>query len=440
MNIEEIKKLVKEKEVQAISLWFTDVLGQLKTVTVSYKEINDVLENGKFIDGSSIEGFSRIQESDLLLLPDFNTFAIIPFNMNGGSKIARLICDVAYPDGSPFEACPRQTLKRMLKKAEEKGYTQYCGPEMEYFYFKSPTDTTPLDQGAYFDLLSIDEGTKVREKTLSTLEKMGIQCECAHHEVAPSSHEIGLKYKDALTMADIVITQKFIVKAVAQEHEIYATFMPKPIAGENGSGMHTHLSLFKGDKNTFYDANDDHSLSETAKKYLAGLLKYAPEFTMICNQYINSYKRLVPGYEAPVYIAWGRANRTALVRVPATRPGKEKACRVEYRAADPACNPYLAFTVMLGAGLKGMEENLELMPIQEHDIFEMDDKERKEKGIMSLPGSLNEAKDNFENSKLMKEILGKDLHEKLVENKEIEWDQFRLHVTDFEKERYLPIL
>ncbi|MBU0670861.1 glutamine synthetase family protein, partial [Patescibacteria group bacterium] len=400
MTIGEIKKLVKEKEVQAISLWFTDVLGQLKTVTVSYKEINDVLENGKFIDGSSIEGFSRIQESDLLLLPDFNTFAVIPFDMNGGTKIARLICDVAYPDGSPFEACPRQTLKRVLQKAEEKGYTQYCGPELEYFYFKTPEGTELLDRGGYFDLLSIDEGTKIRERTLSILEKMGIQCECAHHEVAPSSHEIGLKYKEALEMADTVLTYKFIVKAVAQEHEVYATFMPKPIAGENGSGMHTHLSLFKGDTNTFYDANDDYSLSSTARSYVAGLLKYAPEFTMVANQYINSYKRLVPGYEAPVYIAWGRANRTALVRVPATRPGKEKACRAEYRAADPACNPYLTFACFLGAGLKGIEENLELMPIQEEDIFEMNNKEREEKGIMALPGSLLEAKDNFEKSEL----------------------------------------
>lgn len=440
MNKEDLKKLVKKEGVTAISLWFVDVLGQLKTVTVSYKEINDVLENGKFIDGSSIEGFSRIEESDLLLIPDLDTFAVIPFDFEEGAKIARMICDVALPDGTPYEACPRQTLKRLLKKAEEKKLTLYCGPELEYFYFRDPNSNKPLDQGSYFDLLDIDKGTRIREKTLTVLEKMGIQCECTHHEVAPSSHEIGLKYKEAMFMADQVITYRFIVKAVAKQHDAYATFMPKPIAGENGSGMHTHQSVFKGDKNLFFDKNDEYNLSGTAKSYVAGLLKYCREFCMVTDQYVNSYKRLVPGFEAPVYLAWGRANRTALIRVPATRPGKEKACRVEYRAPDPACNPYLAFVVMLGSGLKGVEEGLELEPPRENDIYEMHDEEREKAGIVSLPTDLKEATNNFKKSALMKELLGEDLHQKLVENKEIEWDNYRIQVTDYELKKYLPIL
>ncbi|MFA6027855.1 MAG: glutamine synthetase family protein [Patescibacteria group bacterium] len=439
MTQEEIKDLIKKEEVGAVSLWFTDVLGQLKTVTVSGKEINDVLENGKFIDGSSIEGFSRIEESDLLLVPDLATFGVLPFDFNG-LKMARLICDVTYPDGKPYGSCPRQILKKALAEAQKQGYTMYCGPELEYFYFRNSHSTEPLDAGNYFDLLNIDEGTKLREKTLTTLESMGIQCECTHHEVAPSQHEIGLKYKEALNMADQVITYRFVVKAIAQQGGAWATFMPKPIFGVNGSGMHVHMSLFKDNKNVFYDEKDKYNLSPVAKKYIAGVMKYCKEFCMVTNQYINSFKRLVPGYEAPVYLAWGRQNRSALMRVPATRPGKEKACRIEYRAPDPACNPYLAFAVLLGAGLKGMEDNLSLGAATEQDIYEMDENTKTAKGIDALPGSLKEATDNFTKSKLMKEVLGEELHKKLVANKTHEWNEYRLQVTDYEIKRYLPII
>lgn len=439
MGPQEIKKLIQKENVGAISLWFTDVLGQLKTVTVSVKEINDLIENGKFIDGSSIQGFSRIEESDLLLIPDLTTFAVVPFDFKN-LKMARLICDVTYPDGRPYPSCPRYILKKILAKAAKKGYTMHCGPELEYFYFRNSQSTEPMDQGNYFDLLNIDEGTKLRELTLATLENIGIQCECTHHEVAPSQHEIGLKYKEALKMADQVITYRFIVKTVAQQNGAYATFMPKPLFGVNGSGMHTHMSLFKNNKNIFYDKKDKYNLSATAKNYVAGIMKYCHDFCMVTNQYINSYKRLVPGYEAPVYLAWGRQNRSALIRVPATRPGKEKACRIEYRAPDPACNPYLAFAVMLGAGLKGIEDKLPLGNATEQDIYEMDEEMKNKKGIKSLPGSLKEATDCFAESKLMKEILGEDLHKKLVANKTIEWNAYRLHVTDFEIKRYLPII
>jgi glutamine synthetase len=397
------------------------------------------MENGKFIDGSSIEGFSRIEESDLLLIPDLTTFAILPFDFNG-LKMARLICDVAYPDGRLYPSCPRYILKKMLAKAAKKGYTMYCGPELEYFYFRNNQSTEPIDQGNYFDLLNIDEGTKLRELTLATLENIGIQCECTHHEVAPSQHEIGLKYKEALKMADQVITYRFIVKTVAQQNGAYATFMPKPLFGVNGSGMHTHMSLFKGQDNVFYDKKDKYNLSKIAKSYVAGIMKYCSEFCMVTDQYINSYKRLVPGYEAPVYLAWGRQNRSALIRIPATRPGKEKACRVEYRAPDPACNPYLAFAVMLSAGLKGIDEKLTLSNPTEQDIYEMDDETKAKKGIKSLPGSLKEATDYFSKSKLMKETLGEDLYKKLITNKTIEWNTYRLYVTDFEIKRYLPII
>lgn len=435
----EIQKLIKQENIGAISLWFTDVLGQLKTVTVSIKEVNDVIENGKFIDGSSIEGFARIEESDLLIIPDLDTFAIIPFDFNG-LKMARFICDVCHPNGQPYESCPRQVLKNILQKAHKQNYTAYCGPELEYYYLRSNKSVELLDNGGYFDLLNIDEGTKLREKSLATLEAMGIQCECTHHEVGPSQHEIGFKYKDALTMADIVLTARFIIKTVAQQAGAYATFIPKPKFGIAGSGMHTHLSLFKGKQNLFYDKKDTYNLSKEAKSYAAGLIKYSQEFCMITNQFVNSYKRLVSGYEAPVYLAWGRKNRSALVRIPAARPGKEKACRVEYRAPDPACNPYLAFAVMIGAGLAGIKEKLSLQKPTESNIYNMDDDTKLKHGIASLPGNLQGALLCFKKSKLMKELLGIDLFEKLIENKQIEWDQYRTYVTDFEIKKYLPIM
>ncbi|MFH2105179.1 MAG: type I glutamate--ammonia ligase [Parcubacteria group bacterium] len=436
----EIKKLCQTHNVNFVSLWFTDVLGMLKSVSVSIKEIDDVIENGKFFDGSSIEGFARIEESDLLLRPDLDTFIVLPFEI-GDFKMGRLICDVRKPDDTPFASCPRGVLKSALRKAFQQGYKVNCGPELEYFYFKEDEDQHKLiDKGKYFDMLGVDEGTILREKSLSVLESVGIKCECTHHEVAPSSHEIGLKYAEALKMADQVMTYRFIVKAVAKQAGIHATFMPKPVGGINGSGMHTHQSLFKGAKNVFYDKQDKYSLSKTAKSYVAGLLKYSQEFTLVTNQWVNSYKRLVPGYEAPTYIAWGRANRSALVRVPATRPGKAKATRVEYRAPDPACNPYLAFAVMLGAGLQGIKEKLRIAQPAEDDIYLLDEEQLRERKIGILPDDLFEAIQAAEQSKFLSDILGKDLHTKLLENKHQEWDEYRVQVTDYETKRYLPIL
>jgi len=400
MTKQDIAQLVKKEKIGAISLWFVDVLGRLKTITVSFKEINDVLENGKFIDGSSIEGFARIEESDLLLLPDLDTFMVLPFEFEN-LKMARLICDVAFPDGKPYPNCPRQTLKRKLKDIAKKNYTMLCGPELEYFYFKNDKSTIPIDHGTYFDLTDINGGTKIREKTLTVLEKLGIQCECTHHEVAPSAHEIGLKYKDALTMADTIVTYKFIVKMVAKQNDAYATFMPKPVAGIPGNGMHTHVSLSKNNKNLFYNKKDKYNLSPLAKKFTAGVIKHAEEIAMLTNQYVNSYKRLVPGYEAPTNLAWGRANRSAFIRIPATRPGKEKACRVEFRFPDPSCNPYLTFTALLAAGFQGVEENLKLDPPIEVDAYELTDEERTQIGVKSMPENLKEATDHLAKSKLM---------------------------------------
>ncbi|NQV13004.1 MAG: glutamine synthetase [Parcubacteria group bacterium] len=436
----EIKKLCKTHNVNSISLWFTDVLGMLKSVSVSIKEINDVIENGKFFDGSSIEGFARIEESDLLLKPDLDTFIVLPFEI-GDFKMGRLICDVYSPDGTSFASCPRGVLKENLRKIRQQGYKANCGPELEYFYFKEDEDQHKLiDRGKYFDMLGVDEGTILREKTASTLESIGIKCECTHHEVAPSAHEIGLKYTEALKMADQVMTYRFIVKAVAQQAGIHATFMPKPIGGIPGNGMHTHQSLFKGAKNVFYDKQDKYNLSEIAKSYAAGLLKYSREFTLVTNQWVNSYKRLVPGHEAPTYVAWGRANRSALIRVPTTRPGKAKSTRLEYRAPDPACNPYLAFAVMLGAGLQGIKEKLKIPRPTEDDIYHLSEEELSKRKISELPDNLFEAIQGAEQSKFLRDVLGKGLYEKLLENKHQEWDEYRVQVTDYETKRYLPIL
>jgi glutamine synthetase len=331
-------------------------------------------------------------------------------------------------------------LKRGLKKAQDLGYTLYVGPELEYFYFKGSTGTEILDKGGYFDLTPLDVATELRRETILTLEAMGIHVEYSHHEVAPSQHEIDLRYTDALTMADNAMTYRLVVKEIALKHGVYATFMPKPIFGQNGSGMHTHQSLFKGDKNAFFDPKDEFHLSKIAKSYMAGVLKHSKEITSITSQWVNSYKRLVPGYEAPVYISWARRNRSALVRVPMYKPGKEKATRMEYRSPDPACNPYLTFAVMLAAGLKGIEKGYELPPPVEEDIFEMDEKARNKHGIDSLPGNLLEAIQLTEKSELVRETLGDHIFQKFIDNKKIEWDQYRTHVSQFELEKYLPLL
>ena len=437
---EKVLKMAKDNDVRFIRLWFTDILGVLKSFAITIQELETALDEGMGFDGSSIQGYARIDESDMIAKPDPKTFQLLPWRPKENA-VARMFADISEPDGTPYKGDPRWVLKRNLKKAEDLGYTFNVGPELEYFYFKSPEGKPePLDKGGYFDLIPLDYATDLRRETILALEAMGIRVEYSHHEVAPSQHEIDLRYTDALSMADNAMTYRLVVKEIALRHGVYASFMPKPIFGQNGSGMHTHQSLFKGNKNAFYDPKDEFHLSKMAKAYTAGILKHAKEISAITSQWVNSYKRLVPGYEAPVYIAWARRNRSAQVRVPMYKPGKEKATRIELRCPDPACNPYLAFAVMLAAGLKGVEKDYKLAAPVEEDIFEMSEKERKQHGIDSLPGSLQEAVQAMEKSELVKETLGDHIFQKFIENKNIEWDQYRLHVSQFELEKYLPIL
>lgn len=437
---EYILKTVHDQDVKFIRFWFTDILGFLKSFAITRDELEGAFEEGMGFDGSSIEGFARIDESDMMAMPDPSTFQILPWHNDSGTKTARMICDIQMTDGTPYVGDPRYILKRNMKKATELGYTFYVGPELEYFYFENDSSLKVLDKGGYFDLTHLDIGSTLRRETVLDLEKLGIPVEYSHHEVAHSQHEIDLRYTDALTMADNAMTYRLVVKEIARKHGVYATFMPKPIAGMNGSGMHVHQSLFKGSKNAFFDPNDNYLLSSTAKAYIAGILKHAPEFTAVTNQWVNSYKRLVPGYEAPVYIAWARKNRSPLVRIPMYRQGKETATRLELRSADPSANPYLAFSVMLAAGLKGIEENYELAAPIERDIFEMTAKERDELGIKSLPGSLLEATLMLEKSELMKEALGDHVFHTFIENKKIEWSDYARHISQYELDNYLPIL
>lgn len=436
---QEILKLMDDNKVRYIRLWFTDILGYLKGMNITRSEIEAVLDHGQGFDGSSIEGFVRIEESDLMAIPDLDTFTIIPWEI-GGEKIAFLFCDIQTPDGRPYEGDSRYILKRVLKELNDDGFTAYMGPEIEYFYFKDSVTPEILDKGGYFDYTAIDTPTKIRKKTIKALELVGIPVECSHHEVAPSQHEIDLKYQDALKMADFAMIYRFTVKEIAAAEGFYATFMPKPMFGENGSGMHTHQSLFKGEHNAFFDSNDEYNLSKTARSYVAGLLKHVSEFCLVTNQWVNSYKRLVPGYEAPAYISWGRRNRSSLIRIPMYRVGREEATRVELRSPDPACNPYLAFAVMLSSGYEGVKNNYKLVDPIENNIFHMDDKTRKKLKIETLPNSLENAVREFENSKLMRQVLGDHIFYKLIENKKIEWDRYRMAVTAYEIENYLPML
>jgi glutamine synthetase len=436
-----VLKTVQERDVHFVRFWFTDVLGMLKSFAVTDTELEGAFEEGMGFDGSSIDGFTRLEESDMIAFPNPDTFAVLPWRPSE-QGVGRMFCDITKPDGSPFEGDPRFALKRMTQKAADMGYTMYVGPELEYFYFEDDQDTVVLDNGGYFDLTPLDSASDLRRDTVLTLEKMGIPVEYSHHEVAPSQHEIDLRYADALSMADNVMTYRLVVKEIAMQSGVYASFMPKPIFGQNGSGMHVHQSLFSKDGNAFFDANDPqgYNLSEVAKHYIAGLLKYAPEFCAVTNPLVNSYKRLVPGYEAPVYIAWARRNRSALVRVPMYKPGKEVATRLELRCPDPSANPYLAFAVMLGAGLKGIEEQLELAPEATNNIFHMSDAELEAADIKTLPGTLGEAIDKFEASELMREVLGDHIHSFYVQNKRAEWDAYRLQVTEWELDRYLSTI
>ena len=441
MDKENILKIALDNNIRFIHLWFTDVLGFLKSFSIDIDELENALEGGMGFDGSSIQGYARIDESDMIARPDINTFRILPATDPGEVSAAQMFCDIYEPDGTPYKGDQRGVLKRILKRAADLGYTFYVGPELEYFYFKSSEGKPEvLDRGGYFDQTPLDLASNLRKETVLALEKMGIAVEYSHHEVAPSQHEIDLRYTDALSMADNAMTYRLIVKEIAMNHGIYATFMPKPLMGQNGSGMHVHQSLFKGDKNAFFDPGDKYHLSQEGKAYIAGILKHVPEFTSIICQWVNSYKRLVPGYEAPVYISWARRNRSALVRVPMYKPGKEKATRIELRCPDPSCNPYLAFAVMLAAGLEGIEKGYEIPDPIEEDIFEMDTNERVKRGIKSLPGDLYEAICQTEQSELVRQALGDHVFEKFIENKKIEWEQYRTWVTNYEIDRYLPIL
>jgi glutamine synthetase len=435
---EYVLRTVEERGIRFVRLWFTDVLGFLKSFTITSQELEGALLEGMGFDGSSVDGYSRIQESDMVALPDPSTFQAIPWQTE--HTVGRMFCDILEPDGTPFAGDPRGVLKRQLARAADLGFTFYVGPELEYFYFRSVEDPSFLDQGGYFDETPLDVATDYRRRTVQYLEAMGIPVEYVHHEVAPSQHEIDLRYTDALTMADQVMTYRLTVKEVAQEFGIYATFMPKPVAGVNGSGMHTHQSLFEGDRNAFFDATDEYHLSKTAKGYIAGLLQHAPEITLVTNQWVNSYKRLVPGFEAPVYVCWARRNRSALVRVPMYKPGKEGATRIEYRSPDPACNPYLAFAAMLAAGLAGLEGEYDLPPEASNNIYEMTEPERETAGIRSLPEDLIEAIHLSEGSDVLRDALGDHVLEFLLRNKREEWDAYKAHVTPYERERYLPIL
>jgi glutamine synthetase len=437
---EYVLKTAKEHDVKFVRLWFTDILGVLKSFAITVEELEGALSEGMGFDGSSIEGFCRIDESDMMALPDPETFQLLPWRPKEHHAVARMFCDVMRPEGTPFEGDPRYVLKRNLKIAADLGYTFYVGPELEYFYFKDKYGTETLDEGGYFDMTPLDVATDLRRETVLTLEAMGIGVEYSHHEVAPSQHEIDMRYTDALTMADSVMTYRLVVKQTALEHGVHASFMPKPIFGQNGSGMHVHQSLFKDGHNAFFDAKGQYSLSDTARAYIAGLLKHAPEFTSITNQWINSYKRLVPGYEAPVYLSWARRNRADMIRVPGYKPGKENATRIEFRAPDPACNPYLAFSVMLAAGLEGIAKGYECPDPVEENVYVMSLEERKRRGIDTLPSSLYDAVQLTEKSELVRKALGDHVFNAFIQNKMIEWDEYRTQVTEWEIKRYLPVL
>lgn len=439
-RIKEILKQMEENNIQILKLWFVDILGKLKSISVSYREFEYAMTEGMGLDGSSVEGFARIYESDLVALPDLSTFQMFPPDLTG-APIARFFCDIKTTTGEQFEGDPRYILKRNLQEMKKAGFDQFMvGPELEYFYFKDDKHTETLDSAGYFDTIPLDRSYAIRRQTMQMLEKLGIRVEYSHHEVAPSQHEIDLRYDEAMKMADQVITYRTVVKQVAAANGVYATFMPKPIAKINGSGMHVHQSLFKNGKNQFFDDKDPLYLSETARQYIAGILAHVKELCAVTNQWVNSYKRLVPGYEAPAYIAWGRKNRSTLVRIPQVKVGKPAATRIECRFPDPACNPYLTFAVMLGAGLDGIKNKMVCPPITEENIFRMTKEERAAHQIDTLPAYLYEAVNYTRNSELVKKILGEHTFEKFIANKDIEWEHYRTHVSSYELERYLSTL
>lgn len=430
-NIDYVLRTAQERDVKFVRLWFTDILGVLKSVAIIAEELETALEEGITFDGAAIEGFARQDESDMIAFPDPNTFTLLPFGSAEGA-VARIFCDIRLPDGRPADTDPRYILQRQLREAVALGYTFYVGPEVEFFYFKSPEPNTllkpePLDQGGYFDLTSSDVASPLRRKTALTLEKMDIGVESSHHEGAPSQHEIDLRYTDALTMADNMMTFRLVVKEIAAENGCFATFMPKPLQGQNGSGMHINMSLFKKGKNAFYDAKAPDHLSDIARGFIAGLLRHARELTLFTNQWVNSYKRIIPGFEAPTRVTWAQKNRADLVRVPSFKPGRESSRRVELRSPDAACNPYLVFALLLAAGLEGIKNNYELP------------EEMSEKSPV-LPADLNEAIAAARESELARRVLGDTLFEKFLDNKTFEWEAYRAQVHQYELDRYLTVL
>jgi glutamine synthetase len=436
-QIDYVLHQVEERGIRLVRLWFTDVVGQLKSFAISPAELENALTDGMTFDGSSINGFSRVQEADMLALPDANTFEMLPW-ADGGNPEAAMFCDIGNLDGSPFEGDPRQVLRRNLRRARDLGFSFYVAPEMEFFLFGSSNPGTkpiPIDNGSYFDLTTSDSAG-IRKQMIQTLEQMSIPVEYSFHEDSPSQHEIDLRHTDALSMADSVMTFRLVVREVAARQGLHATFMPKPLEGVQGSGMHTHLSLFKGEDNAFFDESDAYGLSATAKHFIAGLLRHAAEITAVTNQTVNSYKRLVPGFEAPVNVAWARNNRTALVRVPVPKKGDPSAVRLEYRSPDPACNPYLAFSVMLAAGLAGIEGEYELPGEFDANLYEMSDAELAKAGIGQLPQSLSDALRAMESSELVASCLGEHLFDWFCRNKRREWQAYKTHVSQFELDRY----
>jgi glutamine synthetase len=436
----DVLKRIKDDEVDFVLLWFTDIEGHLKSFAITPSEIEGALDDGMGFDGSSITGFNAIEESDMVAIPDPETFQLMPWK-TGESKVARMICDIVTPDGQPYEGDPRYVLRRALERMSSMGFDAFnVGPELEYFYFKAGNGTETLDEGGYFAMTTLDAASELRKETIKALEAMGIPVEYAHHEVGPSQHEIDIRYAPALDMADYTVTYRLIVKEIATKYGVYATFMPKPIFGENGSGMHTHQSLFTDGRNAFFDQADKWHLSDAGKAFIAGQLRHARELSAIFAQWVNSYKRLVPGYEAPVYVAWSQRNRSALIRIPLYKPGSEQATRAEIRCPDPACNPYLTFACLLHAGLEGIEQGYELPEPMETNLYHLTAEQRRERGIVSLPETLGEAIDELAGSELVRTALGPHIFDRYVELKRKEWDEYRVQLSEWELERYLSVL
>jgi glutamine synthetase len=441
---EDVLALVRENDIKFVRLWFTDILGQLKSFAIGVDELEGALEDGMGFDGSSITGFNRIEESDMIAMPDPDTFAVLPWRPRE-KAVGRMFCDVLVPGGRPYEGDPRYVMRRALERARAMGFDDYfLGPELEFFYFRQaelnggPPEV--LDKGGYFDLTTLDAASDLRRETVLALGELGIAVEYSHHEVGPSQHEIDMRFAAGLPMSDNAMTYRITVKEIAMKYGLYATFMPKPLFGENGSGMHVHQSLFKGGRNAFFDPEDDFHLSATAKSFIAGQLRHAREMSALFAQWVNSYKRLVPGYEAPVYIAWSRRNRSALVRVPVYHPGKEQATRCELRCPDPSCNPYLTFAALLHAGLEGIEKGYELPPPMETNLYDLTADERARLGIEQLPETLGEAIGEMAKSELMLKALGEHVFTRYVDLKRAEWEDYRVQVSPWELERYLSIL